>query len=208
MENIENSESNIQRWRIINVWVDSLPEEWKNILCKCGIWENDYSDRDVYEIDRNKDPEEFSEYPGISSLLQRLKYKGDNYWILIARKTPERQRKINRTSEIMCILYNGVKEYNWGEKVNGLVEKYWEELISILGDNYSWVIQNYLDDAKRYRQWEVADSFIEIAKLQMKQWASSASANDAINFLDWTKEEIEMYKNKFLENWSNIYMVS
>ena len=200
----ENLESHIQRWRIINVWVDSLPEEWKNILCKCGIWENDYADRDVYEIDRNKDLKEFSEYPGISSLLQHLKDKGDNYWILIAHKTQERQRKINRTSEIMCILFNGVKEYNWGEQVNGLVEKYREELMYIFGDNYSWVIQDYLEDAKRYRQWEVADSYIEKAKLKMKNLVLVASANGAINFLDWTKDEIEMHKNKFLENWSNI----
>jgi hypothetical protein len=33
----------------------------------------------------------------------------------------------------------------------------------------------------------------------------SVPENNAITYMQWTKDEIEEEKNKFLNNWSNVY---
>lgn len=216
MENKEGVESNIERWHIIDVGVERIPEEWKNVIALCRLYKvANYTSREVFEINRKEYPEEYAEYPALYRLLKYQKNNTSKDKILILREkiTPEKQEQVRkvlkRVSKLICILFDGIKEYKWGEGAIALVKEYEKELISTFTNIYPWIISNYLEFVKSYREWEITDQDIEKWKLEVKEMASSdiEIKRDMIYYLQWTEWEIEKEKNKFLENWMNIFRI-
>ena len=118
-------------------------------------------------------------------------------------------QKMNRGSEIMCALFDNIIETKWSSKAFDLVEKYRVELSSILNNRHVYLelINIYVASAQEYSAWKIDDETIESLKLAVKQAFSKPIANNMILYIKWTKEEIERQKNKFLENWSNIFII-
>lgn len=205
--------SNVQRWSIINITVNNLPRELK----KAEIPErrtdiDDYSNWKVFQFGK-KHPENYVRYPSLYKFLseQKSKWFDDSFLILQKEITPELEKKwiefANKASEILKILIENVKKAWWADDFYEMTNKYREEIVSIFKNNSSYVVNMFWDLVKWYNNWEITEQDIN----ELSQWAElikyKTPVNEMFCYITWSDKKIMDEKNKFLDSWSNVYVV-
>jgi hypothetical protein len=214
MENKENSEkADIKRWSILNINVNRLPHELRNVeLVERNLNIDDYSNWNVFQLN-GVNPKKYSQYPSLYRFLSERKSTWSNERFLILQKeiTPEIEKKwvefMDKTSEILKILIENVKQAWWTADFYEMTKKYRDEIVSIFKNNSSYVVNMFWSLVEWYNSWEITEQDIN----ELSQWAEliryKVPENNMFFYTKWTDKEIDELKNKFLDGWSNIYMV-
>lgn len=207
-DNIENYD--VQRWYIVKIGINWLPEELKNIKSLTGFPVKDYHNRRVFELNSAIKPEKFIQYPWLFDLLSSLKTEWSKDRILVLQReiTAEVREKMSKASEILNILIDTVKESKWREKFFSMASKYRSDILSLFQNNAAAEIMYHLwEFAEWYGKWEITEQDIKNLKNMAELVQYNTPENNAITYIQWTKDEIEEEKNKFLNSWSNVYRV-
>lgn len=207
-DNIENYD--VQSWYIVKIGINWLPIELQNIRSLARFPIKDYHNRRVFEINRAIKPEKFIQYPWLFDLLSSLKAGWSKDRILVLQKeiTAEVREKMSKASEILNILIDTIRESKWREKFFSMTKKYKSDILSLFQNNAAAEIMHELWElAELYGEGKVTEQDIISLKSRAELVQYSVPENNAITYMQWTKDEIEEEKNKFLNNWSNVYKV-
>ena len=214
MKDKENFEkADIKRWSILNINVNHLPHELRNVeLVERNLNINDYDNWNIFQLNVIN-PKKYSQYPSLYRFLSERKSTWSNERFLILQKeiTPEIEKKwvefMDKASEILKILIENVKQAWWTADFYEMTKKYRDEIVSIFKNNSSYVVNMFWSLVEWYNSWEITEQDIN----ELSQWAEliryKVPENNMFFYTKWTDKEIDELKNKFLDGWSNIYMV-
>ena len=232
MENKEKIEwSEVQRWSITNTGVRWLPEQLKSAQ---ELYEIDdmeaYSDEldfygygnwRVFEINVKYNLKKYIKYPSLYKLLSDLKAEWNDERVLILHKqpTPKFLEKLDkwrdRASDILTTLIDVVKQSKSKDDFYKMAEKYRNEIISALQDDnnsISDMMTTLWDLAELHGKWEINDQEVEEYKEGCRSFIQTRKFMTPIHksffYMKWTKERIKELKNKFLEHWSNVFVIT
>lgn len=214
MKNKEKFEkSDIQRWSTLNISVNRLPHELRNVeLVERNLNIDDYSNWNVFQLN-GINPKKYSQYPSLYRFLSEREsiWSNEDFLILQKKITPELEKKwsefADKASDILKALIENVKKASWTADFYEMTKKYRDEIVSIFKDNSSYVVNMFWNLVEWYNNWEITEQDIN----ELSQWAEliryKVPENNMFFYTKWTDEEIDELKNKFLDGWSNIYTV-
>lgn len=210
----KKEKSDIQRWSIVNIWVDNLPYELRNV--ELSEWKfniDDYSNWNVFWLNYNTNPKKYSQYPSLYKFLSEWQFTWfwDDFLILQKQLTPELQEQaalsVNKACEILNILIENVKKAWWKREFQKMAQEYRDEIVSIFKD-YSWEVVDMLWNlVEWYKTWEITEEDIDGLSDSAELIKFKPIENNMFCYIKWIPKEIDELKNRFLDWWSNIFVV-
>ena len=228
-ENLEKSE--IQRWSITSISFHNLPEQLKSFqtlnkiddmdVCHDDVDTYDYSNWRVFELWGKINPKKYVKYPELYKILLDLKSDWGNEKLLILQKqtTKKFREKTDKILDIYSNVCNALigilKESKSKSDFYDKSLKYRDEIASAVmygGKDVLGLIESLWEAADELWKWEGTtqdvDEFWEYIKERFQVRKSVPPVDNRIFYMQWSKEEIKELRKKFIENWSNVFIVS
>lgn len=232
MENKENLwKSEVQCWSITSISIRNLPEQLKSPknlnriynmdACHDDVDTYDYCNWKVFELGWEVNPDKYVKYSWLHEILLDMESNWSDEKLLILQKetTKKYREKDDKFSDMLSklcdALFRTLKESKSKSEFYDKCLKYRDEIASAIGyggENALGLVKTLWEIADELWKWETTiqdlDDFMESTKQTIQLSKFLPPPDNRIFYMQWSKEKIKKLRKKFLENWSNVFIVS